>query len=55
MEGSRIAALIAGGAGVYVVLSELPYLATRSSLAPSLTALGVGLVAIAIAHLLREA
>lgn len=54
MEGRRIAALIGGAAGVYVVLSELPYLASRSSLAPSLSALGIGLVALAIAQLLRS-
>jgi len=45
------AALILGG---YVVLTEIPFWASRSSLAPALTALGLGVIALAIAHLLHE-
>ena len=40
--------------GAYVVLTEIPFWASRSSLAPALTALGLGLMALAIAQLLRE-
>lgn len=35
---------IAIACGVYVVLTELPFLASRSSLAPPLVALAVGMV-----------
>jgi hypothetical protein len=48
----RLFAGIAAVFGVFVVLSEIPFWGARSSLAPVLTALGGGLLAIAIAYFL---
>jgi hypothetical protein len=46
---SRALAIGAGLLGVFVVISELPYWRSASSLAPVLTALGVGLILVAVA------
>lgn len=49
----RIALIVfVAGTGVFVVLSELPYWGARASLAPVLTALGLGLIAAAAAQAL---
>jgi hypothetical protein len=46
-------AIVAGIAGAYVIVSELPFWAQRSSLAPVLTALGVSVVALALIQFAR--
>ncbi len=46
---TRILAGVAAIAGAYVILGELPYWSARNSLAPVLTALAIGLVALAAA------
>ena len=46
-------AILAGLTGGYVILSEIPFWSTRSSLAPVLTALAVGVVALAVLALGR--
>jgi hypothetical protein len=40
--------------GIYVLVAEIPSWGARSSLAPVLSALGLGVIALALAHLLRE-
>jgi hypothetical protein len=47
-------ALVATVAGIYVVLMELPFLASRSSLAPALTALGIAVSALGISILISH-
>jgi hypothetical protein len=46
---SRTLAIGAGLLGAVVVVSEVPYWRSASSLAPVLTALGVGLILVAVA------
>lgn len=46
-----IGALLLGG---FVVLSEIPYWGSRSQLWPVLTALGLAVLALAAAHLMRK-
>ena len=45
----RTLAVVAGLLGAFVVVSEIPFWTTRSSLAPVLTALGLGIIALAVA------
>jgi hypothetical protein len=49
----RVLAGIAVALGVFVVVSEIGFWGSRSTLWPVLTALGLGLVALGAAHLLR--
>lgn len=51
--GSRWAAGIAGAAGAYVIWSELNYKG-QSTLTPILTIIGIGLVALAVAHFMAH-
>jgi hypothetical protein len=51
-DGPQVLALVGVVAGIYVVLVELPFLATRSSLAPALTGLAIGVAAVGMAILL---
>ena len=53
-DAPQILALVGVVAGIYVVFMELPYLTTRSSLAPAITALGVGVAALGISVLLDK-
>lgn len=46
---SRTLAIVAALLGGFVVVSEIPFWATRSSLAPVLTALGLGMIVLAVA------
>jgi hypothetical protein len=46
---SRTMAVVAALLGGFVVVSEIPYWTSRSSLAPVLTALGLGVIALALA------
>ena len=49
----RVLPVVALILGTYVVLAEIPFWTSRSSLAPALTALGLGLIAVAAAQLMR--
>jgi hypothetical protein len=46
---ARTLAVVAGLLGAFVVVSEIPFWTSRSSLAPVLTALGLGIIALAVA------
>ena len=46
---ARALAVVAGLLGAFVVVSEIPFWASRSTLAPVLTALGLGIIALAVA------
>jgi hypothetical protein len=54
VTSDRLASVAAGVLGAFVVLQEISFWGTGSSLAPVLTALGAGLIAAAASHLLRK-
>ena len=51
---NRVLPVVGLTLGLYVVVTEIPFWVSRSSLAPALTALGLGVMAVAVAQLMRE-
>lgn len=50
----RVLAAVAASAAAFVILSEIPFLNTRASLAPVLIALALGVIALAAAIALGD-